>query len=65
MDNPVEMSELILQNTVIAEPVKIVYRSSSCDESDSDDDSDDVDECFEMKISATKTELSNVRTDGM
>jgi hypothetical protein len=59
-EQAVEITENILENTVVAEPIQITYLSSSSsgdDEGSSDDGEYDGEE---MKGSATKTELSGL-----
>jgi hypothetical protein len=58
-ERAVEITENILQNTVIAEPIQITYLSSSSDDEEAVNESDDGEySAEEMKGSATKTELS-------
>jgi hypothetical protein len=64
-ERAVEITENILENTVIAEPVQIMYlHGSSSDEAGGESsNTDDDDEFDEMKGSATKTELSGLPSD--
>jgi hypothetical protein len=64
-ERAVVITENILENIVIAEPVQITYlRGSSSDEAGGESsNTDDDDEFYEMKGSATKTELSGLSSD--
>lgn len=52
----IEITQNILENTVIVEPVKITYLSSSSDEAVSESNRNDGGEFGEAKGSTTKTE---------
>jgi hypothetical protein len=64
-ERAVEITENILENTVIAEPVQITYLGgSSSDEAGGENSNADYDDEFDkMKGSATKTELSGLSSD--
>lgn len=61
-ERAIEIIENILQNSVMANPVKIKYLSITSDKVDCESDSDD-DEFVEMKDSATKSERLGLPED--
>jgi hypothetical protein len=63
-ERAVEITENILENTVIAEPVQITYlHASSSDEAGGESSNTDDGDFDEMKGSAMKTELSSLPSD--